>query len=154
MTDHYAQLMTTFPAFEGYTIHGTKRMLESGLVRELSNGDPLFKEGDPARTAVLVLTGKVELFVERHGRVLPLTEAEPGRMLGELAVLGGAMRASSARTLDATAVVEWETDTFRRLVMGDAVLSERVFRQAMRTLVEEELALVASLAAVKEVANS
>ena len=75
-------------------------------------------------------------------------------MLGELAVLGGAMRASSARTLDATAVVEWETDTFRRLVMGDAVLSERVFRQAMRTLVEEELALVASLAAVKEVANS
>jgi CRP-like cAMP-binding protein len=153
MNDHYAQLMTTFSVFEGYTIHGTKNMIDSGRVKELGPGDLLFTEGDPARTAVLVLTGKVELFVERHGHVLQLTEAEPSRMLGELAALGGAQRASSARAVDATAIVEWETDTFRRLVMNDPILSERVFSRAMRTLVEEELALVASLAAVKEVTN-
>jgi CRP-like cAMP-binding protein len=154
MIDHYAHLMTTFAVFEGYTTHGTKGLIERGHVRELHPGDLLFKEGDPAKTAVLVLTGEIELFVHREGRDLLLTGAGASRMLGELAVMGGVARATSARAVQATAVLEWDGDTFRRAVMSDAVLSERVIRQSMRTLVEEELALVASLAALKDVTTS
>ena len=58
-------------------------------VRELLPGAMLIKEGDEPTFVLLVLIGKLEVFVERHGRRLVLSEAGPGTILGELAVRGG-----------------------------------------------------------------
>lgn len=153
MTQRYADLMMTFPMFEGYTTHGVHELIGRGHARELGPGEPLFHEGDASRTAILVLSGKVELFVERHGRSLALTEAEAGRMFGELALLSGTPRMCSARATGPTTVVEWGAEEFRRLMVTDVVLSERIFRAVMSTLVEEEQALLAALAALKEEGN-
>ena len=86
MNENYAELMTTFPLFQGFTINGTKRLLDSGQVKELTPGELLLKEGDEADFAALVLTGKIEVFVERKGSDFILTEAAPGSILGELAL--------------------------------------------------------------------
>src|SRR5205814_7347504 len=92
MNENYAELMTTFPLFEGFTVNGTKRLLDSGQVKELAPGELLLKEGDEADFAALVLTGKIEVFVERNGSDFILTEATPGSILGELALLCGIPR--------------------------------------------------------------
>lgn len=154
MSDQYAELMTTFAMFKGYTPHGASVLMERGKVRELAAGELLFKEGDPAKSVLLVLTGRAEVFVDRNGRNLKLNDVEPSRMLGELAVLGGINRPASARATEATAVVEWSENDFRRLIASDVNLSQRIFRQLIRTLAEEEEALVASLAAVKDATES
>src|SRR5437764_15309603 len=78
MNENYAELMTTFPLFEGFTVNGTKRLLDSGQIKELAPGELLLKEGDEADFAALVLTGKIEVFVERKGSDFILTEASPG----------------------------------------------------------------------------
>jgi CRP-like cAMP-binding protein len=154
MTQHYAELMMKFPMFEGYTTHGVHELISHGHARELAAGETLFREGDASKTAVLVLSGKIELFLERHGRSLALTDAEAGRMFGELALLSGTPRTCSARAGKATAIVEWDGDAFRRLMVGDVVLSERIFRALMTTLVEEEQALLNALAVLKEEATA
>src|ERR1044071_5523161 len=105
MNENHAELMTTFPLFEGFTVNGTKRLLDSGQVKELAPGELLLKERDEADFAALVLTGKIEVFVERQGRDFVLTEAAPGSIVGELALLCGIPRSASARAKESSIVL-------------------------------------------------
>ncbi|MEP6717962.1 MAG: cyclic nucleotide-binding domain-containing protein [bacterium] len=145
MDTNHAHLMTTFPLFKGFTENGTKRLLETGEVRQHAPAEVLLKEGDPAEFVLLVLSGKLEVFVERQGKDLVLTEAGPGAILGELAVLCGIPRSASVRTKDASTTLKWDDEDFRSLLLRDHSLSQRVFSGALRTLLDKERSLIDSL---------
>jgi potassium efflux system protein len=145
MNEQYAELITGFPLFKGFTVNGTRRILDAGEVKEHPTGSMLLKEGDSATFVLLVLTGKLEVFVERDEKDLVLTEAQPGTILGELAVLCGIPRSASVRAKEDSAVLLWSDEEFRRLLLRDPSLSERIFREALRTLVQKERSLIDSL---------
>ena len=145
MNENYAELMTTFPLFEGFTVNGTKRLLESGQVKELAAGELLLQERDEADFAALVLAGTIEVFVERNGKDFILTEAAPGSIVGELALLCGIPRSASARAKENSTVLEWTDETLRTSLLRDRSLAQRIFRQTLRTLVDKERELVDSL---------
>ncbi len=145
MKEKYAELITGFPLFKGFTVNGTKRLLAAGEVKEEATGCVLLKEGDSADFVMLVLTGKLEVFVERDGKDLVLTEANPGTVLGELAVLCGIPRSASVRAKENSAVLEWSDEAFRTLLLRDHSLSQRIFGQALRTLIDKEQSLIDSL---------
>lgn len=145
MNEQYAELISGFALFKGFTVHGAKRLLDTGEVKEHASGEVLFKEGDKADFVLLVLTGRLEVFLERNGRDLVLTETKPGTVLGELAVLCGIPRSASVRTKEKSAVLKWSDEAFRTLLLRDPSLSHRIFGQILRTLVEKERALIDSL---------
>jgi CRP-like cAMP-binding protein len=87
----------------------------------------------------------MQVFVERQGRDLVLTNAGPGTILGELAVLCGIPRSASVRAGERSAVLQWNVKEFRNLVLSDVFLSERIFRESLRTLIEKEQSLINSL---------
>jgi len=146
MNESYAELITTFPLFHGFTVHGTQRLVDAGEIKQVNAGDILLKEGDEADFAVLVLAGKLDVFIERDGREFVLTEASPGTVLGELALLCGIPRSASARASEDATVLEWSDETLRTLLLRDRSLAQRIFRETLRTLVEKEQELVESLA--------
>ena len=145
MNEEYAELMTTFPLLQGFTANGTRRLLEAGDVTQLAAGDVLLNEGEAAEFAVLILRGTIEVFVEREGKRLVLTEATPGTMLGELALLCGIPRSASARAKEASTVLKWSDESLHTLLLRDRSLAQRIFRQTLRTLVDKERELVDSL---------
>ena len=145
MNEQYAELITAFPLFKGFTVHGAQRLLDAGEVKEHAPGDVLINEGDVATFVLLVLTGELEVFVEREGRTLSLTRLGPGAVLGELAVLCGIPRSASARATSSSTVLEWTDEAFRTLLLRDLSLSKRVFGQALRTLIDKERSLIDSL---------
>jgi CRP-like cAMP-binding protein len=145
MNEDYAELMTTFPLLQGFTANGTKRLLDAGEITELAAGEVLLKEGEPPEFAVLILKGTIEVFVEREGKQLTLTEAAPGDVLGELALLCGIPRSASARAKEASTVLKWSDETLHTLLLRDRSLAQRIFRETLRTLVEKERELVDSL---------
>jgi len=65
--------------------------------------------------------------------------------LGELAVLCGIPRSASVRASEKSAALQWSASAFRSLLLRDAFLSERIFRESLRTLIEKERALIESL---------
>ena len=145
MNEQYAVLITGFPLFHGFTLDGARMLLESGEVKEYSPGEVLLKEGDNPTFVLLVLTGKMQVFVERQRRDLVLTDAGPGTILGELAVLCGIPRSASVRASENSAALQWSAAAFRSLLLRDAFLSERIFRESLRTLIEKERSLIDSL---------
>ena len=145
MNEQYAELITSFPLFDAFTVHGAKRLLDAGTVKEHTAGAILLKEGDNSDFVLLVLTGKLEVFVVREGRDLVLTESEPGTILGELAMLCGIPRSASVRAKEDSVVLEWSDEAFRTLLLRDQTLSQEIFGQALLTLVEKEKSLIESL---------
>jgi len=146
MSENYAQLITTFPIFQGHTAHGAMTVLERGEVKEHSSGEVLCREGDAAATVLLVLVGTVQVYIERGGEVMILKEAGPGSILGELAVLCGIPRAASLRSVDKVVALHWPKENFRRLMLGNAFLSERIMRDSLLNLIEKEKSLLVTLA--------
>lgn len=153
MSEIYPELIPTFPLFKGFTANGAQRLLDAGETKVHKAGDVLLREGDQASFVLLVLTGKLEVFVERDGQYVTLTEAEPGDILGELAVLCGIPRSASIKAKTEAAVLEWSDETFRTLLLRDPSLSQRIFREALRTLVEKERSLIDSLIDAQDQGN-
>jgi CRP-like cAMP-binding protein len=145
MKEQYAELITRLPLFNGFTVNGAKRLLDSGAVKEYESGAVLLNEGDKADFVLLVLTGALEVFIDRQGQHLTLTQAEPGDILGELAVLCGIPRSASVKAKENSAVLEWSDEAFRTLLLRDPSLSQRIFREALRTLLEKERSLIDSI---------
>jgi CRP-like cAMP-binding protein len=153
MSENYPELLTTFPLFHGFTANGTKRLIDAGEIKQLKAGEMVLKEGDAADFAVLLLNGKIEVFIEREGKELSLTDAEPGDILGELALLCGIPRSASARAKQDSTVLEWSDETLRTLLLRDRSLAQRIFRETLRTLVEKEQELVNQLVKAQNVAT-
>ena len=145
MNEQYAVMITGFPLFHGFTLDGARMLLDCGEVKEYSPGEVLLKEGDSPTFVLLVLTGKMQVFVERQQRDLVLTDAGPGTILGELAVLCGMPRSASVRASENSAALQWSAAAFRSLLLRDAFLSQRIFRESLRTLIEKERSLIDSL---------
>jgi CRP-like cAMP-binding protein len=146
MGQDYASLVLTMPLFQGSTAVGAQRLIESGQVREHPSGQHLCKEGDPAEAVLLILSGKVRVYVERGAAELVLSDFGSGSTLGEIAVLCGIPRTASARTLEPSAILYWTPQEFRSLLLGDAFLSHRIFSASLRFLIEHEKSLIESLA--------
>ena len=145
MNEQYAEKIVGFPIFQGFTLAGAQMLLERGTIKEYSDGEVLFKEGDLPTVVVLVLAGKMHVFVERDGRELVLTDVGPGTILGELALLCGIPRSASVRASEKSAALQWSATAFRQMLLGDVSLSQRIFKESLRTLIEKEKALIESL---------
>jgi CRP-like cAMP-binding protein len=146
MNEHYATLVAGFPLFSGLTLHGAQMLLDGGEVKTFASGELLFKEGDPATFTLLVLTGKMQVFLVRPGGEVILQEAKPGAVLGELAVFCGTNRAASVRASEDSAVLLWSAAQFRSLLTRNQGFSDRILGQTLRTLIEKERSLVEALA--------
>ena len=145
MNEEYAAIVTGLPLFKGYTVDGAKRILGCGEIKVVPAGEVLFKEGDPPAFVLLVLKGKLRVYVERHGREIVLIDAGPSKILGELSVLCGIQRSASIRVLEDATFLQWEAAEFRGLLVKDVFLSERIFRESLRVLIDKERALIDSL---------
>ena len=145
MDEKYAQTIAGFPLFQGFTAQGAQRLFERGDIQRFAKAEILFEEGDVPTSVALVLEGAMEVFVDRHGSDLILAEAGPGTILGEIAVLCNIPRSASVRACDGAVVLRWESAVFRNLLLRYALLSERIFRESLRTLIEKEQSLIESL---------
>jgi potassium efflux system protein len=145
MDRSYAAIIAGFPLFQGFTVQGAQRLLERGEVKEYVAGEVIFKEGDPPTSVMVVLAGKIRVFVEREGEDLVLTDVEAGAILGEIAVLCGMPRSASVRASEQAVVLQWSAAAFRNLLLRYGLLSERIFRESLRALVDKERSLIDSL---------
>lgn len=92
---------------EALTVPERDALLAAGHLRRWSAGEVLYREGDAAASALVIVSGLVK--IHKHGRggeELILALCGPGDLLGEVTVVAGATRTADVAALqDVQAVV-------------------------------------------------
>jgi CRP-like cAMP-binding protein len=86
-------------------------------VRTFHKGATLFKEGQPGDVAYIVKTGRVAVYRVINNRRVGLGERGPGEMVGEMGVMTGEPRGSSAEALEYTEVLVCDQNLVRTMLL-------------------------------------
>lgn len=100
----------TQPFFSALGRSSTARLLELSEVVVCPRGTQLFEAGEPARDLFLVVEGKVKLSRPSHGTTASHRESllwlmGPGDMFGELSLVDGGTRSTTATTLTSASLL-------------------------------------------------
>jgi signal transduction histidine kinase len=94
------------PFLDRFTPDARAQLLRCIIREDYPHGAFLFKQGDPADGLHLVLEGEVEIIRAAGTHEKILNVVQPGDYFGEVAVLDGHGRSTSARTRGATSIAK------------------------------------------------
>jgi CRP-like cAMP-binding protein len=133
-----AETAKSFP--DGSFLAGLDQVDRSELVRDgrpmsLPAGATLLFEGDLSDRVVVVLAGTLRVFsTAATGRVILVTIAGPGEILGEMSALDGQPHSASVNTVDPAEVVLVPAEEFRAVLRTNARIATAVALRLTREL--------------------
>lgn len=113
------RFLPILPFFHSFSESEIDRLVDFARMVELSRGEYVFREADPARACYVVIRGAVETSVTRDRRY-QLSVLGPGRICGSSSVVTHRERLNTARARSATTLLELDQSVFDRLYLGDA----------------------------------
>ncbi len=78
--------------------------IESPRIKVFQKDDFLFKENESGDEMYIILSGRIKILKNVNGRLLALTEAGAGQIIGEMAIIDNAVRSASVKALEETRV--------------------------------------------------
>ena len=94
------QFLAQLPLFECLAEEQLAELVRAGRQRQVPKGSILFFQDDPADGLYVVRSGSVAIHIaSSDGRELVLGEMRPGDCFGELALISGRLRSTTAATL-------------------------------------------------------
>ncbi len=106
----------------------SKHPFQNFLVR-FADGELIFADGDHGATMYIIQSGKVCLFRESKGNKRVLGELGKGDFFGEMSILEGLPRSTSAEAVEATELIEINSTTFDRMIKGNIEIAIRLLRK-------------------------
>ena len=89
----------------------------------------IFTEGDLGTTIFIVHSGKVRLFRLHEGQKRVGAVMEKGDFFGEMSILEGLPRTSSAEAVEDTELIEINSMTFDKMIKGNIEIAIRMLRK-------------------------
>jgi CRP-like cAMP-binding protein len=106
----------------------SKHPFQNFLVR-YGTGDRIFAEGDLGATMYIVQSGIVQLYRQSNGNKRVLGQLSKGDFFGEMSILEGLPRTSSAEAVEDTELIEINSTTFDRMIKGNIEIAIRLMRK-------------------------
>lgn len=113
--------------FESFTELELRQLIEVGCRRRLRESEVLFREGDPGDGFYIVLSGTVEVYVEKINK--HLNNLVPGQFFGELSLMLGIPRTASVRAVEDTILFAINHKGFEQLLREHPELSEVIVQE-------------------------
>jgi cytochrome P450/CRP-like cAMP-binding protein/bacterioferritin-associated ferredoxin len=112
------QMLEKLPLFSSLSAEDWQAVLRESVPKMIETGQVLFAEGDVAEAAYVILSGTIEVYLERD---TPVTLAELGRggVIGEQALVpgGSGRRSASARVREPGIALEIPLPTFQARIL-------------------------------------
>ena len=111
--------MARSPLFHGIEPDELTRIAQAMARRRYKRGEVIFHEGDPGDALHVVVEGRVKITRESaEGDEAIVVILSPGDAFGELVLLDGAPRSTTATAMDATETLTMSRATFVELIDG------------------------------------
>lgn len=117
------------PLLPDYPNRELDQLLGATRTRHFSAGAWLCREGAPASSCFLIATGAVEVVKYLDGEERVLATLRPGTLVGQTALVEGALRSASVRAVSATTALEIRRRSFQRLLQRGSSLALRLQEQ-------------------------
>ena len=121
--------------FEKFSDLELRQLIEAGYRKKLQQSQMLFRENDPGDAFYIILSGAVEVFVEKINK--HLTNLTAGQFLGELSLMLGIPRTASVRAIENTTLFAINKNGFQKILKEYPELSEQIVQELGKN--QEEL---------------
>lgn len=151
-----SQVLKSSDYFSGLNELEIRQLVEIGQLQSLQSEEVLFRERDPADGFYIVISGLVEVYTEKLGRVL--ASLGPGSFFGELALMLGIPRTASVKAKEKSLLFVVRFPQFEQLLQSNPDFREAIINalgehqgELMRR--KEELATKGLLTSEEEDSN-
>lgn len=120
--------------FSNLDHHLLEQLAASLVPVDISRGEVLMAEGDPAGDAWIVVTGRLEVSTLTGGRSTVIAELGPGSVVGEMALLSGSQRSASVRAIRNCRLLRLAAADFHRIALEDPSVVLGVAQTVVRRL--------------------
>jgi CRP-like cAMP-binding protein len=127
------------PLFAGMNRQQMRIFVLLATPRTLAAGELLFREGDAARHAYLVLDGRLETSVERDGARVDLEPIQRGETTGEIGLFA-LRRSADVRAVAPTRLVRFDGEDLERVRQRSPRTAALLYRNLNRIQSERQLA--------------
>ena len=128
--------------FDGFTQEQLRLLAFGGEAMRLPERRVLYREGDEADCAFVIVDGAGDLSQERNGQRILVRRVGPGAILGELAMIADANRLTDATTAADTALIRLGRKQFRKILEEfpdlATLLHSRISEELQRMIAEIE----------------
>lgn len=105
-TDDIPTVLGSSPLLGGVAADVLLALSRDCRVREYRRGQPVFFQGDPSDSLLIVVAGRLKVSVSSvHGDEMLLDVIEPGESVGEVGILDGEPRSATVEAIEQTSVV-------------------------------------------------
>ena len=134
------RIADTVPFLQEASARGRARVSQKMQMQTCLAGTILFQEGDPPEFIYMISSGAIEVIV---GLDHPDEEVQrtlgPGRLLGELGILGGHARTATARAVEDSDLWAIERDAFLELYESEPAVSVEIARAMATYLLDADV---------------
>ncbi len=113
--------------FQKLTNLELRRLIEIGHRQRLVESEILFHEGDPGNAFYIILSGSIEVFVEKLNK--HLSTVKTGEFFGELSLMLGIPRTATVRALEDTVLFVINNKGFEKLLQERPELAEVIIQE-------------------------
>jgi potassium-dependent mechanosensitive channel len=121
--------------FQNLTELELRQLIEIGYRKRLLESNILFREGDPGDAFYIILSGSVEVYVEKLNK--RLTTLQTGKFFGELSLMLGIPRTATVRALEDTILFVINNKSFEKLLHEQPEVAEAIVQELSKH--QEEL---------------
>lgn len=112
------EALRRLPIFRDIPFEITKLYAYTARRRRYQEEETVFRQGQPAREAFLVLSGAVRLFMDdAHGRRVDLQALSPGGFFGYMSLLAEYDWPLAARTMEPSELLILDRHSFRKILI-------------------------------------
>ena len=116
-------------------------------------GQAIFKQGESSQTTLLLLSGVVEVFVERAQEVTVLGQLSAGEFLGEMGLLDERPRSAGARALTDVKAHEMQYSELVDALAEHPAMARRMISRLSSRLRDTSSNYVNAISSVQEIQN-
>ena len=114
--DDDVRILSGVRLFHGFSPDQLRLLAFGAETLHLSAGRDLYHEGAPADSAFVVVSGGIRLYRERGEERVDMDIAQPGTLLGELALIAPTRWLTSAEVVSDASVMRLNRKQFRRIL--------------------------------------
>ncbi|MCL1465835.1 mechanosensitive ion channel domain-containing protein [Argonema galeatum] len=122
-----SDLMRQIVYFKNLNDIELRKLIEAGYRQRLVASQILFRENDPGDAFYIILSGSVEVFVEKINK--HLTNLVAGQFFGELALMLGIPRTATVRALEETFLFAINKTGFQKLLKEHPEFYEQIVKE-------------------------